>query len=94
MAVKALPGIPGGLWDHVPDGGEDPLKDLNDGGDHEEEDDGPQAPGDQALWVHAEPSRGSHAPKHEEKTISKRLLEKVDICTSMGAHLKQEMGAK
>ena len=69
MVVKAIPGIPGGLWNHVPNGGEDPLEDLNNGGDHEEEDDGPQAPGDQALWVHAEPSRGSHAPKHEEKTI-------------------------
>jgi hypothetical protein len=55
-----LPGIAGGLWDHVPDGGEDPLEDLDHCGDHEQQDNGAQAPRDQTLGVHAEAARVPH----------------------------------
>jgi hypothetical protein len=68
-----LPGVPGSLVEHVADGGEDPLEDLYDGGDHEQEDNGAQAPRDQALRVHAEsrarPNPGrkfSQCPEREE----------------------------
>jgi hypothetical protein len=58
-----LPGVPGSLVEHVADGGEDPLEDLDDGRDHEQQDDGPQAPRDQALRVHAESRAGTHPEK-------------------------------
>ena len=61
---QLIPGIPGRLKDHLADGGEDPLEDLDDGGDHEEEDDGAQAPLDEALGVHAESRVASLHPAH------------------------------